>query len=92
MLAARGERNAATDTERSRRNRPPEETTPMMIQVTQTTRKGRTTIRIAATPKSAQTQALLAEFKKGVKAIEKKGKAHAAAARKKAAKPRRRRR
>ena len=64
----------------------------MMIQVTQTTRKGRTTIRIAATPKSAQTRALLAQFKKGVKAIEKRWKAHAAAAKKKAAKGRRRRR
>ena len=64
----------------------------MMIQVSQTTRKGRTTIRIAATPKSAQTRALLAQFRKGVKAIEKKWKAHAAAAKKKAAKPRRCRR
>jgi hypothetical protein len=69
----------------------------MMISVSQTTRKGRTTIRIAATPKSAQTRTLLAQFKKGVKAIEKRWKAHAAAARKKAAKkkparPRRRRR
>ena len=58
----------------------------MMLQVSQTTRKGRTTIRIAATPKSAQTRALLAQFKKGVKAIEKKWKAHAAAAKKRAAK------
>ena len=65
----------------------------MMIQVSQTTTKGRTTIRIAATPKSAQTRALLAQFKKGVKAIEKKWKAHAAAAAKKrAAKAGRRRR
>jgi hypothetical protein len=64
----------------------------MMISVSQTTRKGRTTIRIAATPKSAQTRALLAQFKKGVKAIEKRWKAHAAAAKKKAAKGRRRRR
>lgn len=63
----------------------------MMIQVSQTTRKGRTTIRIAATPKSAQTRALLAQFKKGVKAIEKKWKAHAAA-KKRAAKAGRRRR
>ena len=58
----------------------------MMLQVSQTTRKGRTTIRIAGTPKSAQTRALLAQFKKGVKAIEKKWKAHAAAAKKRAAK------
>lgn len=64
----------------------------MMIQVTQSTRKGRTLIRFAATPKSAKTRALLAQFKKGVKALEKKWKAHAAAARKKAAKGGRRRR
>jgi hypothetical protein len=63
-----------------------------MIQVTQSTRKGRTLIRFAATPKSAKTRALLAQFKKGVKALEKKWKAHAAAARKKAAKGGRRRR
>lgn len=64
----------------------------MMIKVTQTTKKGRTSIRFAATPKSPQTRALLAQFKKGVKALEKKWKAHAAAAKKKAAKARRRRR
>jgi len=64
----------------------------MMIQVSQTTRKGRTTIRIAATPRTPQTRALLSQFKKGVKAIEKRWKAHAAAARKKAAKAGRRRR
>ena len=58
----------------------------MMLQVSQTTRKGRTTIRFAATPKSPQTRALLAQFKKGVKAIEKKWRAHAAAAKKRAAK------
>ena len=63
----------------------------MMIQVTQTTRKGRTYIRIAATPKSPQTRALLQQFKKGVRAIEKRWKAHAAAAKKRAAKSRRRR-
>ena len=64
----------------------------MMIKVTQTTTKGRTTIRFAATPKSAQTRALLAQFRKGVKALEKRWKAHAAAAKKKAAKAGRRRR
>jgi hypothetical protein len=64
----------------------------MMIQVSQTTRKGRTIIRIAATPKSARTRSLLAQFKKGVRAIEKRWKAHAAAAKKKTAKARRRRR
>jgi hypothetical protein len=51
-----------------------------------------TTIRVAATPKSARTRALLAQFKKGVRAIEKKWKAHAAAAKKRAAKAGRRRR
>ena len=64
----------------------------MMIQVSQPTRKGRTTIRIAATPKSPQTRALLAQFRKGVKVIEKKWKAHATAAKKRAAKAGRRRR
>jgi hypothetical protein len=66
--------------------------TPLTLQVSHTTTKGRTTIRFAATPKSAQTRALLAQFKKGVKAIEKKWKAHAAAAKKRAAKAGRRRR
>ncbi|HJR04727.1 MAG TPA: hypothetical protein VKA83_24005 [Methylomirabilota bacterium] len=60
----------------------------MFIQVSQTTKKGRTTIRFAATPKSARTRALLAQFKKGVRALEKKWKAHAAAAKKRAAKER----
>jgi hypothetical protein len=64
----------------------------MMIKVTQSTTKGRTTIRFAATPKSPQTRALLAQFRKGVKAIEKKWKAHAAATKKKAGRARRRRR
>jgi len=64
----------------------------MMIKVTQSTTKGRTTIRFAGTPKSPQTRALLAQFKKGVKALEKKWKADAAAAKKKAAKAGRRRR
>ncbi len=62
----------------------------MMIQVNQSTSRGRTTIRIAATPKSRQTRALLAQFKKGVRAIEKRWKAHAKAAKKRAAKGRRR--
>jgi hypothetical protein len=62
-----------------------------MIQVSQTTKGGRTQIRIAATPKSPQTRALLAQFKKGVRTIEKKWKAHAAA-KKRAAKGRRGRR
>lgn len=89
MHEARGARRAA--------NGPgEEEADAMFIQVSQTTRKGRTIIRFAATPKSARTRALLAQFKKGVRAIEKKWKAHAAAARaaarKKAAGRRRRRR
>jgi hypothetical protein len=64
----------------------------MMIQVSQTTKGGRTYIRIAATPKSPKTRALLQQFKKGVRGIEKKWKAHAAAAKKRAAKGRRGRR
>jgi len=64
----------------------------MFVQVSQTTRKGRTTVRFSGTPKSPKTRALLAQLRKGVKSIEKKWKAHAAAARKKAAKARRRRR
>ncbi|MGH7415257.1 MAG: hypothetical protein ACREKJ_13755 [Candidatus Rokuibacteriota bacterium] len=63
----------------------------MMIQVSQTTTKGRTIIRIAATPQSPRTRALLAQFKKGVRSIEKRWKAHAAA-KKRAAKAGRRRR
>jgi hypothetical protein len=63
-----------------------------MIQVSQTTKGGRHFIRIAATPKSPQTRALIQQFKKGVRAIEKKWKAHAAAAKKRAAKKRGRRR
>jgi len=64
----------------------------MMIQVSQTTTKGRTIIRIAATPQSPRTRALLSQFKKGVRSIEKRWKAHAAAAKKRAAKAGRRRR
>ena len=64
----------------------------MMIQVSQSTRGGRHFIRIAATPKSPRTRALIVQFKKGVRGLEKKWKAHAAAARKKAAKKRGRRR
>jgi hypothetical protein len=64
----------------------------MMIQVSQSMKRGRHFIRIAATPKSPQTRALIQQFKKGVRAIEKKWKAHAAAAKKRAAKGRRARR
>lgn len=64
----------------------------MMIQVTQSTKGGRTYIRIAATPKSPKTRALLQQFKKGVRSIEKKWKTHARAAKKRAAKGRRGRR
>ena len=64
----------------------------MMIQVRQRVRAGRTYITIEATPKSRRTRTLLAQFKKGVRAIEKRWKAHAKAAKKRAAKGRRRRR
>jgi hypothetical protein len=65
----------------------------MMIQVSQsTTKSGRTHIRISATPKSPQTRALLAQFKKGVRSLAKRWKAHAKAAKKRSAKARRRRR
>jgi hypothetical protein len=46
-------------------------------------RNGRTTIRIAVTPKSAATRALLRQFKAEVSRFEKKWKALALAAKKK---------
>ena len=55
------------------------------IQTFKKVSKGRTFIRVAATPKSPETRALLREFQAGVKAFEKKWKA-IAAAKKKAAK------
>jgi hypothetical protein len=53
------------------------------LQIQQTTRKGRTFIRIAATPKSKGTRAHLQQFKKGIRAFEKKWRAAAKAAKKK---------
>jgi hypothetical protein len=61
------------------------------LQVNQTQRSGRTYIRIAATPKSPETRALLAQFKKGVRAIEKKWRARVAANKKRQARAKRRR-
>lgn len=64
----------------------------MMIQVSQVQRRGRTFIRISATPKSSKTRSLLAQFRKGVRAFEKRWKAAAAAAKKRGRKAGRRRR
>ena len=50
----------------------------MLIQVVQHQKQGRTFIWFEATPKSPETRALLAQFKKGVKSIEKRWKATAA--------------
>jgi hypothetical protein len=61
------------------------------LQVSQTQRAGRTYIRIAATPKSPGTKALLAQFKKGVRTIEKKWRARVAANKKQQARAKRRR-
>jgi hypothetical protein len=52
----------------------------MLIHVAQTQKQGRTFIWFAATPKSPETRALLAQFKKGVKSVEKRWKAAAAKA------------
>jgi hypothetical protein len=52
----------------------------MLIHVAQTQKQGRTFIWFAATPKSPETRALLAQFKKGVRSIEKRWKAAAAKA------------
>ncbi len=59
------------------------------LQVNQTQRSGRTYIRIAATPKSPGTRALLAQFKKGVRAIEKKWRKRVAANKKRQARAKR---
>ncbi|HYB71461.1 MAG TPA: hypothetical protein VEH80_12335 [Candidatus Bathyarchaeia archaeon] len=50
----------------------------MLIQVVQHQRQGRTFIWFEASPKSPETRALLAQFKKGVKSVEKRWKAAAA--------------
>jgi hypothetical protein len=52
----------------------------MLIHVAQTQKQGRTFIWFAATPKSPETRALLAQFKKGVRSIDKRWKAAAAKA------------
>jgi len=49
------------------------------IMIKQAITRGRTTIRIAATPKSARTRVLLQQFKQEVKDFEKKWKAAAKA-------------
>jgi len=63
----------------------------MLIHIVQGQKQGRTYIVFAATPQSPETRALLAQFKKGVKTVEKKWKAAAARAKKRqAAKSRKR--
>jgi hypothetical protein len=57
----------------------------MLIQVVQTQKQGRTFILFEATPKSPETRALLAQFKKGVRTVEKRWKAAAARAKKRQA-------
>lgn len=57
----------------------------MLIHVVQSTKQGRTYIVFAATPKSPETRALLAQFKKGVRTVEKRWKAAARARRREAA-------
>lgn len=57
----------------------------MLIHVVQSTKQGRTYIVFAATPKSPETRALLAQFKKGVRTVEKRWKAAAARARRREA-------
>lgn len=56
----------------------------MFITVKQVQRRGRTFIRIAATPKSTTTRSLLRRFRREVRTFEKRWKAAAAAAKKKA--------
>lgn len=57
----------------------------MLIQVVQTQKQGRTFIFFEATPKSPETRALLAQFKKGVRTVEKRWKLAAARAKKRQA-------
>ena len=57
----------------------------MLIHVVQGQKQGRTYIIFAATPQSPETRALLAQFKKGVRSVEKRWKAAAAKARRRAA-------
>ncbi len=56
----------------------------MFIMVHHKQSRGRTFIRIAATPKSAKTRALLGRFKREVRVFEKRWKAAAKAAKKRA--------
>ena len=52
----------------------------MLIHVVQGEKQGRTYIIFAATPQSPETRALLAQFKKGVRSVERRWKAAAAKA------------
>jgi len=64
----------------------------MLIHIVQGQKQGRTYIVFAATPQSPETRALLAQFKKGGRTVEKKGKAAAARAKKRQAAAKRRKR
>ena len=64
----------------------------MLIQVVQAQKAGRTFIFFEATPKSPETRALLAQFKKGVRTVEKRWRAAAARAKKRQAAAKRRKR
>jgi hypothetical protein len=63
----------------------------MLIHIVQGQKQGRTYIVFAATPQSPETRALLAQFKKGVRTVEKKWKAAAARAKKRQAAAKRKR-
>lgn len=63
----------------------------MLIHIVQGEKQGRTYIVFAATPQSPETRALLAQFKKGVRTVEKKWKAAAARAKKRQAAAKRKR-
>jgi hypothetical protein len=63
----------------------------MLIHIVQGQKQGRTYIVFAATPQSPETRALLAQFKKGVRTLEKKWKAAAARAKKRQAAAKRKR-
>jgi len=57
----------------------------MLIHVVQGEKQGRTYIIFAATPQSPETRALLAQFKKGVRSVERRWRAAAAKARRRQA-------
>jgi len=57
----------------------------MLIHVVQCEKQGRTDFVFAATPQSSETRALLAQFKKGVRSIEKRWRAAAAKAKRRQA-------